>query len=471
MKLLFTILSSCIVFAIAAQEKLSLRECVDLALENNINVKQSELNTRITEINKNEAKLDLLPNLNASGTHGYNWGQRIDPFTNQFATQRVQTNSFGVSSSVDLFNGFQKQNAIKQAEFTYLASAEDLKKSQNDLSLSVANGYLQVLLTDKLVKIAEQQVKATQIQVDRITSLVEVGQLAQNALFDIKSQLANDELNAVSRKNDYRFAKLQLKQLMNLPADENIEIEEVNTDAIEKSLGKLEKSSTLFDVAVDNLPEIKAAEYRLKGAEKGLQIARGAFAPRLSLNASYGTGYSGANRQPVGDPTFAGNDTVGFTSVDMEAVLIPNFVFNEFRTKSFSDQLQDNVNQAVSISLVIPLFNGNKTRNGAKRAALNNAISDLSLQNAKNVLRQDIERAHNDAVAALKSFEASKNAFQASEISFKNAEVRLAQSISNNSEFEDAKTRFVTAQNELIRAKYTFIFRLKVLEFYRGETL
>ena len=471
MKALFTAICTLSILALSAQQKLSLRECVDIALENNISVKQSELNTRISEISKNESKLDLLPNLNASGTHGYNWGQTIDPFTNQFATNRVRSNRFGLSSSAVLFSGFQKMNTIEQNKFNFLASEQDLSKVRNDISLSVANGYLQVLLAEKLLTIAEQQVKATKLQYDRIEQLVEVGQLAQNSFLDIKSQLANDELGRISRLNDVQFAKLQLKQLLNLPADQVLAIQDINTDEIEGSLGKLQKSSALFETAVENLPEIKAAEYRLKSAEKGLQIARGGYSPQISVNASYGTGYSGANRQPVGDPVFTGNDVIGFTETTGENVVAPRFAFDEFQTKSFNDQLADNVNKSVSVSLVIPLFNGNKTRNGAKRSEINTAISRLSVDNAKNVLRQDIERSHNDAVAALKSYEASSNAFEASQLSFANAEARFAQNLINASEFEDIKTRFVSAQNELARAKFTYLFRLKVLQFYNGEAL
>lgn len=471
MKALFTAMCTFLVLGLAAQKQMSLRECVDVALENNISVKQTELNTRISEISKNEAKLDILPTLNASASHGYNWGQTIDPFTNQFATNRVRSNSLGLSSNIVLFGGLQKMNTIQQGKYSFLASVEDLKKVKNDISLSVANAYLQVLLTKKLLNISTQQVKATQLQLDRITQLVEVGQLAQNSLLDIKSQLANDELNMVSRQNDLQFAKLQLKQFLNLPADEQIAVQEVETGEIDASLEKLQKSPALFETAVENLPEIKSAEYRLKSAEKGLAIARGAYLPRLTANASFGTGYSGANRQGVGSPTFFGNDTIGFTGTSLEPVLVPRFGFDEFQTKSFGDQLEDNINKTLSLSLIIPLFNGNKTRNGASRAKINTAINRLSVDNAKNVLRQDIERSYNDAVASLKSYEASKNAFEASQLSFKNAETRFAQNLINASEFEDSKTRFVSAQNELARAKYTYLFRLKVLQFYNGQDL
>lgn len=448
---------------------MSLEECIKTALENNISIKQSNLNRVNSEITKNEAKLDILPGINGQASHGYNWGQTIDPFTNQFASTRVRSNNLRVSANLTLFSGLQKINNIKKAQFDFLAGEADLEKVKNDIALAVANSYLQVLLAQNLVSIAQQQVKSTQLQHNRIEQQVEVGNLAESNLLDIKSQLANDELNLVNQENQLELLKLQLKQLLNIPSTTTIALSDNSAGNINTSLAGFTGPETTFENAVNSMPEIVAAEMRVRSAEKNKAIARGAYLPSINASASYGTGYSGNNKQAIGNPVISGYDTIGITSQDLEAVLIPTFEDRELRTKAFTDQLNDNVNQSLFLTLTVPIFNGNKARYNVKRARINHEIQLLSLQDSKNTLRQDIERAYNDAKSALKSYSANKNAYQASLLAFNNAKLRFEENLINQAEFEDANTRYVSAQNELARAEYTFLFRLKVLQFYNGD--
>lgn len=463
---LFCLLATSSLFA---QEKWPLEKCIEQALQNNLQIKQSRINADIAHISVKESKMGILPNLNAQAIHGYNWGQTIDPFTNQFASNRVRNNSFGVSSSVNLFSGFQRWNTIKQAKFDYLASIEDAKASENQILLSVANGYLQILLADEFQRIAQNQLEQSQKQLKRVTNLVEVGQLAKSSLLDMKTQVANDESNLIARENDLNLAYLQLFQFLQLEEGESFEVEEPNLDVFKYKLIK-ETPNQLYEIALAEMPEIAAADFRLKSAEAQLALARSAYSPRLTLSGSIGTGYSGANKIPEGDPVI-GIDTVGYTAVSNDAVLVPSFSYNDFVTKDFQAQLEDNRNQTISFSLTIPIFNGNSARYGVKRSKLNNMRSQLQYEQSKNQLRQDIERAYMDALSSLKAYEAGKSALTAAKELFDYAQVRFDEGVINNVEYSDARTKHINAQADLARSKYNFIFKVKVLEYYKGENL
>ena len=453
---------------LVAQEKWSLEKCVEQALNNNLQIKQSRISSDIAKTRYHEAKLDLLPTVNAQAIHGYNWGQTIDPFTNQFATNRVRNNSFGVSSSITLFGGFQKWNTIKSNKFEFLASQADVRSTQNQVALSVANAYLQVLLAEEFTGIAVQQLEQSQAQFNRIEKLVEVGQLPISSLLDVKAQKANDELNLVNQKNQRDLAYLQLYQLLQIEEGKSFVVKEPDLDALSFSLMQ-QSPNEVYETALDEMPQIEAAEYRHMGAEAGVDASLGAFAPRITMNGSYGTGYSGANRIPAGT---ADTSLVpfGFTETG-DQVFVPDVSFSRFETKDFGDQLDDNLNQSLSFSLVIPIFNGNKTRYGYKRARMNNAQSHYQLIEAKNQLKQDIQTAYQDALSALKSFEASKEAVEASEQAFQNAQTRYDQNLINAVDYNDARIQFVQARSDLARAKYNYVFKVKVLDFYKGEDL
>ena len=451
------------------QEKWSLQKCISYAKENSIEAKQAYINVEQSKLANTQSKLNMLPSLNFQGSHGYNWGQAIDPFTNQFATKQVRTNSLGISSSITLFNGFQNVNSAKSAKYSYLASVEDSKRSINNLSLNVANTYLQVLFGKEFVTIAKNQVEMSQIQRDRIAKQVEVGQLAKSNLLDAESQLARDESALVSRENDLSLALLNLKQLMQLDASENVDIVELDLNTVKVNMLQ-DKASTIYEIASETMPEIKSAEYRLESAKMSRNVANGSRSPRLTLTGSYGTGYSGNNRQPIGDPTIVPQE-FGYTASG-ETVFVPNVEYNEgFQTKSFENQVKDNLNQSLTLSLTIPLFNGYSSTTNYKREKLNYELSQLSLKQEKNTLRQTIQTSYNDALAAYRQYLASEKALNAQQESFTYTQLRYEQNISNQVEFSNAKLLLANSAAELSRSKYDFIFKVKVLEFYKGNEL
>ncbi len=473
---LFLILTTGI--TMQAQKTWNLQECIDYAMQNNITVQQSRLNIDRAETFYDQNRYNLLPNLNAGATHGYNWGQRIDPFTNQFASERVQTNNLFLSSSLDIFNGFNKINTVRQTEQDVMASQYDLERIKNDVSLQICLAYLQVLLSKENVLVSQNQVEISQEQVDRMERLVDAGREPMGSLYDIQAQLAQEELSQVNNENAVTLALLNLTQLLQLSREEAANFNVVQPDL--EGVGMELVSQSAYDIylrASQSMPQVKAAEHRRSSAEYGLTAARGFYQPSLSVSGSIGSGYSGANRQQVGTGTNLGVVPIGNVNVDGQVYpvtsLQPQVFYGEddFRTKSFGNQLNDNFNQNVQLNLQIPIFNGASTRANVSRARINQIESDLNYTQITNQLRFDIEQAYTDAKTAMNSYLANEKAVRALEESFKYAEVRYEERVINALDFNNIKTQYTNAQSAMLRARYDFVFRTKILDFYLGNPI
>ncbi len=455
-----------------AQNSWDLQRCIDYAMENNITVQQSKFNIDRAEINHSESKLSLLPSLNAQATHGYNFGQRIDPFTNEFATDRVRTNNLFMSTSLDIFNGFSKMNQMKMDKESVIASQYDLNKIKNDISLQLCLAYLQILLNKETVGIAEEQVSITQEQVDRMQKLVDAGQEPQGALYDTEAQLAQEELALTNAQNGVLISTLNLTQLLQLPSNETagFDIEEpVLTD---EGLAILDNSAIeIYNVAQNAMPEIMAAEHRMLSAEYALSSAKGRMYPNLSLSGSVGSGYSGANSVPTGEGIVISPQIGTVAGSDIPVVSLPQTAYSDFATKDFSDQLEDNFNQNLQFTLSIPIFNGYSANSAVKRAKINQMDADLSYKQISDQLRFEIEQAYTDAKAAMNSYYSAEKAVKSFEESFKYAEVRYEQNVINAVDYNNIKTNYSRAQSNLVNAKYDFVFRTKILDFYLGNPI
>jgi outer membrane protein len=452
------------VFGIS-QESLSLNACIEKAWENNLQVRQSELNLEAGASQLKSTQANVLPNLNAFASHNYNWGQRIDPFTNQFATTRVQSNSFGLATGIDLFNGFQNYQSIKAQEASLEASRYDLEAQKNDIALSVAGAFLQVLMVEELINAAEQQVGISKRQLDRVEKLVAAGAANIGTQYELEAQLARDRSNLTLRRNDLQLAMLQLKQLMLLPADERLSLQRPNVDADSSMV--LERTSTVYGYAEGAMPEIKRAEYSLMQWDRQLGAARSGWYPSLSLSGSIGSGYSGL-RTEVTDVTPV-TETIGFTESG-EEVFTQSFNAN-FSRVPFGTQIGDNFNQFLGLSLNVPLFNRWQVQNNVNQAKINRSIAELQLEQEKQGLRQRIESARTDAIAAREAYKANVNALRASEKAFEFAEKRFEAGAINIVEFNNAKNNLMMAQAEVSRTRYDFVFRTRILDFYMGKPL
>ncbi|MFN9798898.1 MAG: TolC family protein [Bacteroidota bacterium] len=458
----------------AAGQGWGLDSCVSYAVNHNPGLRMSELNVELADLNRTAALGGMLPSLNAQAVHGYNWGQRIDPFTNQFATERVRSNSLGISTSVNLFSGFQQWNTARQAGADIETNKWNYEKARNDLSLNVASAFLSVLVNRELLGIAEANVLNSSAQVSRMERMVAAGQIAEGNLDQMRAQLANDRSTEVAARNAYELARLSLMQLMQLepglrstfdlrvPAESELDLSPLmdQVDAVVKS-------------ALSTFPEIKAAETALMSAQLGEQIARGARYPRLSASYSYGTGYSGAAQVLTGSPDLL-SVPIGTVIGSNDIVLsFPQELYNadDFSVKPFEDQMRDNINQSLFFSLTLPIFNGFATETNLKRATIGVENAEMVRLQTANQLTQEVERACADARAALAAWQASVESREASERSFQWMETRFGQGLANQADYTNARTSLDIARATETRNKFDYIFRVKVIDFYLGKNI
>ena len=339
--------------------------------------------------------------------------------------------------------------------------------------MNVSNAFLNVLFNREFLKIAQANFESSTQQADRVRKLVDAGTAPQGSLYDIEAQLAADEAAVITAENNLALARLNLTQLLQLSGDEatSFRIKEPDVDDPNEN-GLTANKNAVVQSALNSFPEMKSAELRVMSAEKGLHITRGTRSPSLSARFSYGTGYSGANQLvtaadtisniPIGQVAGTGETVVAFGSQ-----LIPT----DFETKAFTDQLSDNLNQSLFFTLTIPIFNGLSSSSSIQRAKINFESEKLSMENTRNVLTQSVERAYADAQAALRNFQAAQKSVAASEEAMKYATVRYEQGVINAVDYTAARVRLDNARADLLRNKYDYLFKLKVVEFYQGQPL
>ncbi len=453
----------------SAQEPYSLDKCLKIGLENNISLNQNALDIERSGLSVKQSRANLLPNLNASASHGYNWGQTIDPFTNQFATNRIQSNSFGLSSGITLFNGFVLQNQVKQAQLNLKISELGLETNRNAIALAVANAYLSVLFNQELDGANRANLLSSKEQLARITLLVDAGQVPAANLYQIQAQVALDESKVINTENAIQISKLNLMQLIQLPEDqrENFEIAKPSVDIPSFSLPD---KTAVTSHALSNFPEIKSAELGIANADITYKIANGGRLPRLGASYSFGSGFSGARQTPKGDPTLE-RQLIGAVDQTNELVYTFTPTFSEFSTVPFFDQLESNTNRSLFFSLSIPIFNGLVNSTNVQQAKINQRNAELVAKNAKNQLQQSVESAYADVNAAYKTYQAADLSLKAQEEAFKYAKIRYEQQVINGVDFGQARSLRDTAAAEKIRSQYDYIFRLKILEFYQGKPI
>lgn len=451
-----------------AQEAWTLERCIDYALEHNIQVKQQALNTEYSANTLQQSKFGLLPNLNGSASGNLNSGRSVDPFTYQFTTQNVTSSNFALSSSITLFSGLQQWNNIKANEFNLKASLKDHEKLKNDIALNISAAYLQILYAEELVSIAEDQLTITQQQVDRTEKLVEAGSLAQGSLLEVQAQQASEELQLITAKNNLDFSYLTLTQFLELESVENFaivhpQIDEINEEKIVQTIG------SIYAEGVVLLPQIQSAELKLKSSEKSLAAAQGAYLPRLSLSASYYTGYS--NNRTLFEETNVQvpEQLIGRTEDNINVYSAPytTTIFSD-KDYPFTDQFKDNAYKSISLNLTIPIFNNLQVLTGVKNSKLNVMSSQYTLEATKKQLYKDIQQAHADAVAALKKYKASEKSLEATQESFRYTQQKFDVGLVTSVDYNLAKTQLTKVQSDLLQAKYEYLFKSNVLQFYRG---
>ena len=455
---------------------LSFEQCIEIALENNLQLKQSGLNLKNQKINLLQSKLNQLPSFNLSGNYGNNWGRSIDPTTNQFTTTESYNSGISGFSQFQIFNGFQIRNSIKKSKNDLEKSSYDLEKAKNDLSLNVVNLFLNVLFSMEQVSNAKNQLESTREQLIRTTKLVDAGSLPVTNKLNIEAQLAGDELNLVQQENNYKLSILRLKQIMLIDSDVEVEIIKPNID-FNPNIFIGSNPIDIYRASLDVLPEIKSLDLSMKSADYDLKISRSGRYPSISASTSFSTNYSSfADRQrnfydgfesktiPIGFLTNDPSQTVSsITSVPVISGSDNNFTLFE--------QWQDYLSKRLTLTISIPLFNGFQVSSNIQRSKVNKRLTELNILESKNQLRQSIETAFNDAVAASKTFIASKKQVEALEESFRVIKTQYNLGVVNFTEYQVSNNTLVNAKSDMLRSKYDYIVKLKILDFYEGKPL
>ncbi len=430
--------------SLSAQKKWSLQECVDYAIEHNLDIRQQALTMESSELDLNTARNSRLPNLNASAGQNFNFGRSQNQATGIYEANQTASTSIGASSSIPIYQGLRINRQIEANELNLLASMEGLQRAKENLGLQVATWYLDALFKKELLKVAQEQVSLTELQVVQTTVLVEAGKVARSQQYEIEAQLARNELTLTTAKNDLGASLLNLSQLLNLTDPASFDVIEPDADngAMAAGLGSLISPEVIYQQALTVKPHIREAEYRLDSSEKSVKIAESARYPNLSLGLSYNSGYS--------------------------------YVFNRDGTAPidpFFDQIRGNQRQSVGLSMSIPIFNRMATRNQIRAAQLNRESRALELDNVKLALYKEIQQAYQSAVAAEARYTATEKASLATSIALEYARERYEVGMMTVYEFSEAQMQMISSRSEQLQAKYDFLFRTKVLDFYRGEAI
>jgi len=455
-------------------EKWDLRKCVEYAMENNISVRQADVQSRIIALTYEQSKLSQYPSVNLQNSAGTQFGRSIDPSTNQFTNDKILFTNHSLNINLDLFNWFSKKNTVAANRFQAEAYVQGVEKAKNDIALNVANAYLQILLNSEQIKISDVQVKQSVEQLSNVKKQVDAGSLPELNLAEMEAQLANDSSTLITAQASYTLSILQLKALLNIDADKSFDVEIPAVELIPvEPLADLDPAA-VYLLATTNLPQQKINELNLRAAIKNVAAAKGNLYPSLSLFGGLDSRYSDAQKLRVKSfvkdfvniGTVTVNGTPYFVST-LEEQTIPT----GFSKNTYFRQLSDNFSQSVGLGLNIPIFNGGVARTNWKKAKLN--VTSVELQNEleAKTLKQDIYQAHANAVASLQKFNAAGKSVETSQKAYDFAKKRFDVGLLNTIDL-------ITNQNNLFRAKINrvsaqadYVFKMKLLEFYKGQGL
>ena len=456
-----------LVFSIKSQSQdlWTLTDCVNRALKENISIKQSELDYLDSEISRKTAIGNFLPNLNIGSSHSWNVGLNQNITTGLLENITTQFSSMNLNMNVDILNGLKNIKQLHLANLSILANQYQLADMKENISLLVANSFLQILFNKEILKVQELQFEISKEELQRAIELVRSGVIPKGDLYEFEANLTSVEKSVIDAKNSLKLAKIALAQLLLIDDYENFDI--VDVDYKLRISNILDKSpDEIFSYAVENKNEIKIAETNLEIAKKSLEFNKSFLQPRLSAFYSLSTRIAYSDRL-IGSGDF-NLVPVGVVENTNERVLAPVQTTKIVPPKSFSDQFDINKGQNYGLSLSIPILNGFSVRSNVNRSKINVQRSENLLFQRKLDLENTINQAYSDAYGSLKAYEASKKSLDSRKLSFEYAKEKLNIGVLNPYEYSQVKQRFESAQSDLIRSKFDLIFKLKVLEFYFG---
>ena len=452
----------------AQTNPMTLTECILMAVEKNISVKQSELSLNDAEINKNDAQGNFLPTLNAQANHSWNIGLNQDITRGTLENMTTQYTSFGASLNLDLYNGLRNLNQLHRSNLAILASEYQLEDMKDDVRLMVANAYLQILFNIEILGVQKSQLEITRKDAERTQGMIDAGTMIKYDLLEIEATMATQEQSVIQAENNLRLSKINLAQMLLITDYENFD---VVTIKVEAPFGQIlfESPKDIFEKALTHRNDIKRSITDIAIAEKDVALAKGSLQPSLSAYYGYNTRVSYADRI-TGDGKFT-DVPIGFVSSTKEPVLRSVEGNKAIGPVPFGEQFDRNAGHNIGLRLNIPIFNGYVVRNRVERSKVNLLRSQNQLEQEKLNLENTINQAYNDAKGAFKFYEAAKKTELARRKAYENAVNRFEAGVMNTFDFNQIKQRYENAASDVVRAKFDYIFKLKVLEFYFGITI
>lgn len=429
---------------IAQQGEWTLEECIEYARKNNLQVKNKEFDAAIAKNTLETTKAEIFPSLNAAAEQNFSFGRSVDPYSYEFTEDNVISNNFYIYTSLNVFNGLKHWKKRERDHYSLLANQALIEATKNDISLSIALAYMQILFDNEILKINKQQVAVTQQQLERTEKLLEAGTVARGSLLEIKSQLANEQLEVVNAQNNLDFSVLGLVQLLELDSVAGFTVASPGIDE-PSLLPGIGLSDSAMSFSLEQLPEITASKYLINSYEKELAMRVCDRYPSLSLTGSVYTGYSNAR--------------VLFNE-NGEEILYP-----------FPDQFTDNAYRSVGLNLRVPVFNNLSVKNSIESAKVQVLKAENNLAQTRNEIRKKIQEAYAQAVAAYKKYYASKVSLEMANEAFNYAEQKFNLGIISSVDYNTSKNKLAKANSELVQAKYEYVFRKSILDFYAGKPL
>ena len=467
LKITFTALTFCASFYMQGQT-LTLQECVELALEKNITIKQSELDIANAELDKSNAFGNFLPNINAQTSHSWNIGLNQNITTGLLENLTTQFSSLGVNMGVDIYNGLQNVKRLHRANLAIIAQQYNLADITDDTALLVANSYLQVMFNREQLGVQESQLAVSLKELERTRILIEAGVLTTGDIFELEATIASQQQAVVQAQNNLRLTKINLAQLLLITDYENFDIA---VEAFDVPFPQIldETPKAIFEKALSDRNDIKLSLTNLEISKTDIEIAKTSLQPSLSAFYSYSTRISYSDRLtgtgvfnqfPIGTVAATGQEVV--TQVEQRGVIGPS---------PFLDQLQTNDGHNFGIQLSIPILNGFSAKNSVKRSKVNLMRFENQFEQQKLGLESTVNQAYNDAKGAFNFYKAAQKTVIARNDAYDDANKRYAAGILNSFEFTQIKQRYEASVSDELRAKFDYVFKLKVLEFYFGLKL
>ncbi|MBN2480556.1 MAG: TolC family protein [Bacteroidales bacterium] len=429
-------------FDAEAQRYWTLEDCINYALENNLQVKRQELYVENGKNNYIQSIFNTLPNMNGSMYNSYSSGKTIDYAKFEYVDQNYWSSNMQLSSNLTVFSGLQNYHNILLNRYTFLKNQADLDKARNDISLQLTISYLQILFARELENIARSRLEVTSMQVERMSKLLDAGNIAQGEYLQVRAQEANNRTAMINAGNNLNIAYLDLTQLLDLDSTGGFDIA-VPADIDVELIAPLETVQNIYDAAVRSLPQIKSAEYYLKSSRKQLAMAWGQVSPTVSVSGSLSTRYS----ELALNPLTPGDDY------------------------PYLDQLNDYYYKQVSVVLSVPIFNRLQVRNSISNAKLGVNDAQLQLEMARKALYKEVQQAHADALASMEKYNSSLEAVKFNEEAFKYTNQQYELGLVNTVDYNLALNNLTTARSDMLQAKYEYIFKLKILDFYMNKPI